>query len=178
MSFPAPAGFRLSRLERITAAAEEGLARVLVDCVEGGASVSFMHPMSLDKARAFWRSLDTDVETGKRIVLVGEDAQGIAGTVQIVLPDSENAPHRADLAKMLVLRRVRGRGLGAALVSAAESAARDEGRALLVLDTETGSDGERLYRRLGWQEAGIVPDYAYSPRGDLRATTILYRRLG
>jgi GNAT superfamily N-acetyltransferase len=178
VSIAAPAGFRVIRLARMTVAAEEGLARVLVDCVEGGASVSFMHPLDLDKARAFWRGLGPDLEMGKRIVLVAEDGTGIAGTVQIALPDSENQPHRADLAKMLVHRRARGRGLGATLVRAAEDAARERGKSLLVLDTATGSDAERLYCRLGWQKAGTVPDYALGPRGGLCATTFYYRQLG
>lgn len=178
MSIGTPSGFRLSRLALMSAAAEEGLACVLVDCVEGGASVSFMHPLGLDKARAFWRGLAPDVETGKRIIILAEDGHGIAGTVQIVLSDGENQPHRADLAKMLVHRRARGRGLGAALVRAAEEAARKEGKTLLVLDTATGSDAERLYGRLGWQRAGMVPDYALWPRGGLCATTFYFRQLG
>lgn len=180
MSMPmdAPIGFRISRLPRLTAEVEQGLARVLLDCVDGGASVSFMLPLGFEKAAAFWRGLGPDVETGKRVILIAEDDAGIAGTVQIVLPDSENAPHRADVAKMLVHRRARGRGLGAALLRALEGEARAIGRTLLVLDTATGGEAERLYRRLGWQQAGIVPGYALWPQGGLCATTFFYRELG
>jgi GNAT superfamily N-acetyltransferase len=153
------------------------LAAVLVDCVEGGASVSFMHPLAPAKAAAFWRGLAGDVAAGRRLLFVAEDAVGIVGTVQVVLDQPENQPHRADIAKMLVHRRARGRGLGAALMRAAEEGARAAGKTLLVLDTATGSDAERLYLRLGWQRVGVVPDYALWPRGGLCATTFYYRRL-
>ena len=113
----------------------------------------------------------------KRLLFVAEDAAGIVGTVQVILDQPENQPHRADIAKMLVHRRARGRGLGAALMRAAEEGARTAGKSLLVLDTATGSDAERLYRRLGWQRVGVVPDYALWPRGGLCATTFYYRRL-
>jgi GNAT superfamily N-acetyltransferase len=153
------------------------LAAVLVDCVEGGASVSFMHPLAFAKAVSFWRHLAGDVAAGRRLLFVAEDAVGIVGTVQVVLDQPENQPHRADIAKMLVHRRVRGRGLGTALMRAAEEGARAAGKTLLVLDTATGSDAERLYLRLGWQRVGVVPDYALWPRGGLCATTFYYRRL-
>ena len=153
------------------------LAGVLVDCVEGGASVSFMHPLGATKAEAFWRELGGDIATGARALLVAEDAAGIAGTVQLVLRQPENQPHRADIAKMLVHRRARGRGVGAALLRAAEAEARAANKSLLVLDTVTGSDAERLYRRLGWQLAGVIPDYALLPRGGLCSTSYYYRQL-
>jgi GNAT superfamily N-acetyltransferase len=99
------------------------------------------------------------------------------GTVQLVLDQPENQPHRADLAKMLVHRRARREGLGAQLMRAAEVLAQDCGKTLLVLDTVTGGDAERLYARLGWQRVGVIPDYALWPRGGLCATTYFYRRL-
>ena len=142
----------------------ERLADVLIDCVEGGASVSFMAPLSRDRARAFWR----------RVV---DDADGICGTVQVLLDLPENQPHRADIAKMLVHRRARRRGLGAALLRAAEQAARDSGRTLLVLDTVTRGDGERLYARLGWTRVGVIPGYALFPAGGYCDTTLFYRQL-
>lgn len=154
------------------------LANVLVDCVEGGASVSFMHPLDREKARGFWRELSTDVAAGGRILLVAEDDAGIAGTVQIVFARSENQPHRADVTKMLVHRRARRRGVGTALMRAVEDVARSAGRTLLVLDTATGSDAERLYARLGWTLAGIVPDYALWPYGGLTSTSLYYRKIG
>ncbi len=153
------------------------LAAVLIDCVEGGASVSFMQPLSHDKAGDFWRDVAREAARGARMILVARDADGIVGTVQIVLAQPDNQPHRADIAKMLVHRRGRRRGIGAALMQAAEVAAREAGKTLLVLDTVTGGDAERLYSRLGWVFVGIVPDYALWPDGRLCDTSIYYRRL-
>ncbi len=153
-----------------------GLALVLVDCVDGGASVSFMHPLTLARAEAFWRGVAGDVESGARLLLVAEDAAGLIGTVQIVLDQPENQPHRADISKMLVHRRARRRGIGAALMRAAEDAARAAGKTLLVLDTAS-DDAERLYARLGWTFVGAVPDYALLPQGGLCGTSFYYRKL-
>ena len=167
-------------IQRVHAADETciaGLADVLVDCVEGGASVSFMQPMTREKAAAFWRHVAAAVARGERALLVAEDGEGICGTVQLVLDLPENQPHRADLAKMLVHRRVRRQGLGAALMRAAETTALDCGRTLLVLDTVTGAEGERLYARLGWQRVGEIPRYALFPRGGYCSTTYFYRDL-
>ena len=153
------------------------LADVLIDCIDGDAGVSFLHPLAPDRARAFWRDVATGVEAGERAVLVAEDDEGIVGTVQLVLAQPENQPHRADLSKMLVHRRGRRRGLGAALLRAAEETARDCGKTLLVLDTNTGSDAERLYAGNGWVRVGEIPDFSVQPRGGLRATTVFYKRL-
>jgi GNAT superfamily N-acetyltransferase len=171
------APWSIRRLSAIDEACLGGLVNVLVDCVEGGASVSFMHPMTPDKAIAFWRRVAAGLAKGERALLVAEDALGICGTVQLILDLPENQPHRADLAKMLVHRRARRRGLGEALMLAAESTARECGRTLLVLDTVTGADGERLYARLGWQRVGEVPRYALMPRGGYCSTTFFYRDL-
>ena len=154
----------------------QGLALVLIDCVEGGASVSFMHPLSLAKALAFWGRVAGDIDSGARAVLVAEDASGIIGTVQIVLDQPENQPHRADISKMLVHRRARRGGVGAALMRSAEAAARASGKSLLVLDTAS-DDAERLYARQGWTLAGIIPDYALLPQGGLCPTSVYYRKL-
>ena len=167
----------IRRLEALSDTDIGELADVLVDCVEGGASVSFMLPLTRDRARTFWRSLAEDVTQGHRLLFVARDAAGIVGTVQAILSQPENQPHRADVAKMLVHRRGRRGGLGAALIQAAEDGARAAGKTLLVLDTATGSDAERLYERLGWQRAGVIPDYALWPHGGLCATTLFYRRL-
>jgi GNAT superfamily N-acetyltransferase len=157
----------------------EGLADVLLDCVEGGASVGFMYPLPRSKAVAFWQDVLASAARGERIVLVAEDIESktIVGTVQVVLAMPDNQPHRADIAKMQVHRRFRRRGLGAALMQAAEVAAHEAGRTLLVLDTVTGSDAERLYTRLGWQRCGEIPGYALWPRGGLCSTTVMYRQL-
>ena len=155
----------------------EQLAGVLLDCVEGGASVSFMLPLTRDRAVAFWRRVAQGVAAGERALLVAEDAHGICGTVQLLLDLPENQPHRADVAKMLVHRRARRQGLGAALMRAAETTARECGRTLLVLDTVTGGDAERLYARLGWVRVGEIPNYALFPQGGFCSTTVFYREL-
>src|SRR3984957_12474653 len=139
------------------------LADLLIDCVEGGASVSFMSPLSLDKASAFWRRVAEATARGERALLVAQDSGGIIGTVQLALDLPENQPHRADLSKMLVHRRARRQGVGAALMRAAESTARECGRTLLVLDAVTGGDAERLYQQLGWERVGAIPGYALFP---------------
>lgn len=166
-------------IERIATVSDDelqALAEVLRDCVEGGASVSFMHPLPRDGALAFWRDVVADAASGKRVLLVARDRGGICGTVQVLLDMPENQPHRADVLKMLVHRRARRQGLGAALMRAAEAAARDAGKTLLVLDTAS-AEAERLYERLGWQSVGVVPDYALLPHGGLCQTRFYYRRL-
>jgi GNAT superfamily N-acetyltransferase len=156
----------------------QGLSDVLIDCVEGGASVSFMLPLSRAKAEAFWHSASASLARGERAVLVAEDEAGvIVGTVQVLLNQPENQPHRGDIAKMLVHRRARRLGVGAALLAAAERSARNAGKTLLVLDTVTGSDAERLYARQGWQRCGEIPDYALWPNGTPCATTIFFKFL-
>jgi len=154
----------------------DGLASVLLDCVEGGASVSFMNPLTRERAAAFWRRVADGVAAGERALIVAEDAEGICGTVQLLLDLPENQPHRADLAKMLVHRRARRQGLGAALLSAAEATARECGKSLLVLDTAS-DDAERLYERGGWVRVGVIPDYALLPAGGFCNTTVYYRTL-
>jgi GNAT superfamily N-acetyltransferase len=172
-----PGAIRIRRLEAIGERELQGLSDVLIDCVEGGASVSFMLPMSRAKAVEFWRGAAEHMTRGERVVLAAEDAAGtIVGTVQIILAQPENQPHRADVAKMLVHRRVRRLGVGAALLGAAERTALALGKTLLVLDTAS-ADAERLYARLGWQRCGVIPGYALLPHGGLCDTTIFYRTL-
>jgi GNAT superfamily N-acetyltransferase len=167
----------LRRLHSVSDAEIGGLSELLIDCVEGGASVSFMLPFTRERADAFWRKVAVDVTAGARALLVAEDDAGICGTVQLVLDLPENQPHRADLVKMLVHRRARRRGLGEALMRAAESMALDCGRTLLVLDAVTGDAGERLYTRLGWTRVGVVPRFALMPDGAYCSTTFFYRDL-
>ncbi|MEM5339064.1 GNAT family N-acetyltransferase [Paraburkholderia azotifigens] len=156
----------------------DGLADVLIDCVAGGASVSFMWPLERTRAVAFWQTVASAVKRGERALLVAEDADGcIAGTVQLVLAQPDNQPHRADVAKMLVHRRARRRGVAQQLMAAADAVARDEGKTVLVLDTVTGGDAERLYARAGWQRVGAVPDYALMPDGSFCGTTFYYKHL-
>jgi ribosomal protein S18 acetylase RimI-like enzyme len=177
MAINAPAStFEVRALTAVTADQLQGLVDVLVDCVDGGASVSFMLPMTRDKALAFWRKVAESVERGERVLLVAQDAQGIVGSVQVIVDQPENQPHRADVAKMLVHRRARRRGAGAALMRAAEDAARAAGKTLLVLDTADDT-AARLYARLGWQAVGVIPRYALLPAGGDCATTYFYREL-
>lgn len=155
------------------------LAGILLDCVEGGASVSFMAPLSREKAEAFWRDVVAEVAADARILLAAEDpASGrMVGTVQVVLALPENQPHRGEIVKMLVHRSARRRGLGEALMRAAADAARAAGKTLLVLDTVTGSAADRLYARLGWTRLGVVPGYALMPDGAPCDATLFYKTL-
>ena len=168
------------QIDELEHADDEALAQltdVLIDCVEGGASVSFMLPLDRAHALDFWRRVARDADQGRRLLLVARDALGICGTVQLILDLPDNQPHRADVAKMLVHRRARRQGAGATLMRAAEAAARARGRNLLVLDSVTGSDAARLYERLGWVRVGDIPRYALWPRGGFVGTTYYYRDL-
>ena len=168
-----------SQIRRVTAlddAQVDALADLLIDCVDGGASVGFMQPLSRERAVAFWRLVERGVSAGERVLFVADDSLGTCGSVQLILAQPENQPHRADLSKLLVHRRARRQGLGAELMRAAEAAALDCGRTLLVLDTATG-EAERLYERLGWTRVGTIPNYALLPEGSWCATTIYYRDL-
>jgi GNAT superfamily N-acetyltransferase len=168
-------GTAIRRLHSVDDAQIEALADLLIDSLDGGAGVSFLHPLAPAKAQAFWRRVAAGVVAGERALLVAEDDSGIVGTVQLVLDQPENQPHRADLSKMLVHRRARRRGLGAALMRAAEQLARDCGKTLLVLDTNEGSDAERLYANMGWIRVGTIPDYSVQPHGGLCGTTLFYK---
>lgn len=163
-------------LDNVSEAQLRGLAAVLADCVDGGASVSFMHPLSEERAQAFWRNVAAGVASGERALLVAEDEEGILGTVQVVLAQPENQPHRGEVAKMLVHRRARRRGVGGLLMKAAEQVARERGKTLLVLDTSS-ADAERLYERSGWVRVGSIPGFALLPQGEPCDTTFFYREL-
>jgi ribosomal protein S18 acetylase RimI-like enzyme len=167
-------------VRRVTAEAglAGALAEVLIDCVEGGASVGFMLPFGPERAEDYWSATLDSVMRGERIVLIAEDvdAGAVVGTVQVILATPENQPHRGEIAKMLVHRRARRRGVGEALMREAEAAALEAGRTLLVLDTAS-ADAERLYERLGWQRVGVIPDYALWPGGGLVDTIIYYKDL-
>ena len=177
--FPAPTGFAIHALgpDEVENAAS-ALGAVLLDCVAGGASVSFMADLTRERAEAFWRGVAEAARHDRRGVLVAEDDEGIAGVVEVIPAGPDNQPHRADIAKMLVHRRARRRGLAEALLRAAESAATAMGKTLLVLDTVTGGDAERLYARLGWTRVGVIPDYALFPDGRPCDTTVFYKRGG
>ncbi|GLZ43196.1 GNAT family N-acetyltransferase [Actinokineospora sp. NBRC 105648] len=168
-------------MERIDAdwlaGVRDDLAEVLVDAVAGGASVGFLHPLDPSVARAWWSRLGPALAERRALLWVARDAGRVVGTVQLRLTDYENGRHRAELAKLLVHRAARGRGLGRALLSAAEDGAVAAGVRLLLLDTQTGSPAEALYRSAGWVELGVVPGHALDPAGVARPTTFFHRTL-
>ncbi|MEU9981000.1 GNAT family N-acetyltransferase [Streptomyces sp. NPDC050856] len=171
------------RVEQLTADsvhhARDGLAALLVDAVDSGASVGFLAGLGRADAAAWWRDVAGEVERGGRSVWAAYGADGrVHGVVTLVRAAAPNQPHRAEISKLLVHRDARGRGLGGRLLAAAERAAAEEGRTLLVLDTESGSGAERLYRAAGWTRAGSVPGYALDPSGVPRPTTYYYKALG
>ena len=167
---------RIRQLDSAGDAEIAALTEVLLDCVDGGASVSFLRPLTRDRASRFWNRIADDAAAGDRVLLVAEDEDGILGTVQLVLDLPENQPHRADVSKMLVCRRARRRGVGEALMRAAEACAREHGRTTLVLDTAS-DDARRLYERRGWIKVGDIPGYALLPDGTPCATTYYFREL-
>ena len=170
--------YTIESLDADTAAkSADALADVLVDCVEGGASVNFMLPFPRAKAVAFWEGVAAKVARGEAVLLAARDSEGICGTVHLSTAVPENQPHRADVTKMLVHRRARRRGIGEALLQRIEVEAVRAGRTLLVLDTVTGSDAERLYRRGGWNACGVIPNYALFPDGRPCATTVFWKQL-
>jgi GNAT superfamily N-acetyltransferase len=153
------------------------LAAVLLDCVEGGASVGFMSPFTAESARDFFGSVCDEVDAGRRLLLAAFEGGGLVGTVQLLLAMLPNALHRGEVAKLLVRRSARGRGVAGTLMARAEAVARAAGKTRLVLDTATGSDADRLYERLGWTRVGEVPGYALHPDGAPCAATFFYKQL-
>jgi GNAT superfamily N-acetyltransferase len=160
-----------------TLAALPALAEILSDCVEGGASVGFMHPFSPHAAVQFWEGVAAAVGRGETVLLAAEVDGRMAGTVQLGVGTMPNQPHRADVRKLLVHRDARGLGLSRCLMDAAEAEALRRGRRVLVLDTATGEPAEAIYERFGWTRAGVVPDYALMPDGRYCATTFFYKHL-
>jgi GNAT superfamily N-acetyltransferase len=155
----------------------DALAAVLVDCVEGGASVSFMAPFSIDEARAFFASIEPDVAADKKVLLAAFLGGEVVGTVQVAAAWPPNQPHRADVAKLLVHRSARNRGVGQLLMERAEAESRKQGWTLLVLDTVTGDPAERLYERMDWTKVGVIPNYALYPDGRPCDTTVFWKSL-
>lgn len=155
----------------------DGLAAVLADCVDGGASVGYLAPFSHAEARRVYEAYAEEVAAGRRVLLAAFAGGELVGTAQLVFAPHPNQPHRAEVARMLVRRSARRRGIGALLMEAAERAALDEGKTLLVLDTVTGDDAERLYERLGWTRVGVIPGYALYPDGRPCDTTVFFKQL-
>ena len=167
----------VSRVWELDDSQVEALASVTIDCVEGGASIGFMNPLTRDRALSFWRWTSHRVSSGERALLIAEDKDGICGTVQLIMALPENQPHRAEITKMLVHGRARRQGVGAALMRAAEGVARENSKTLLVLDAVTGGDAARLYEKLGWVRVGDVPNFALMPDGAGCSTTFYYKRV-
>jgi GNAT superfamily N-acetyltransferase len=153
----------------------DALAGVLADCVAGGASVGYMDPFSHAEARAVYEDYVRDAEQGRRIILGAFLDGNLVGTAQLVVAVPPNQPHRADVARVLVHRSARRRGFAQRLMEQLEQEARAEGKTLLVLDAVTGGDAARLYERLGWNEAGVIPNYALYPDGQFCDTTVFWK---
>jgi len=171
----------MSDIRILTAAEAEAerrtLAEILADCVAGGASVSFMWPFTVDDAERWWGTVIDKIDSGETVLLGAYADNRLSGTVQIGLDGPCNQRHRGDVKKLLVHRRARGRGLGRQLMVALEAEARRRELTLLTLDTATGSEAERLYEKLGWTRAGVIPNYALSPDGRPCGTTIFWKAL-
>jgi ribosomal protein S18 acetylase RimI-like enzyme len=159
------------------AAEREALIRLLEDSVNGGASVGFLAPLERIEAEAYWSGVYTDAAAQRRVLLVATANGEMLGSVQLELAGRANGRHRAEVQKLMVLRSHRGQGLGTALMAAAEAAARRRDRSLLVLDTRQGDTAERLYERLGYSRAGVIPRFALSSAGTLDATVIFFKEL-
>jgi GNAT superfamily N-acetyltransferase len=153
------------------------LADLLADAVDSGASVNFLRPFGVADGIAYWNARAAEVTAGTIRPIVARADRAVVGCVLLVPSRNPNSPHRAEVAKVLVHRRARHRGIGAGLMAAVEGLARSDGRWLLILDTTTGSDADRLYRRLGWVRFGEVPNHALTAAGDLSDTTYFFKDL-
>jgi ribosomal protein S18 acetylase RimI-like enzyme len=167
---------RILTADEVTARTKE-LGGLLLDAVEGGASVSFLAGFSRAEAEAFYAKAGREAAAGRRIVLAAFDGEGLAGSVQLLLDTPPNQPHRAEIAKLLVLRSARRRGHARALMLAAEAEAKARGRTLLTFDTMAGSAAERLYLGLGYVRVGEIPRYALWPDGSGPAATAVFYKL-
>ncbi len=174
----APAEIRIRRLEGDDLVEQiDSLAAVLADCVAGGASVSYLEPFAHEDARAAFEDWAAEVERGRRVILAAFDGSELVGTVQLILAVPPNQPHRGEIAKLLVHRSARRRGVAQRLMEHVEVEARAEGKTLLVLDTVTGDAAERLYKGLGWTTVGVIPGYALYPDGRPCDTTVFFKAL-
>ena len=165
----------IRRIESAETPVLEGLCTLLIDAVDDGASVGFLAPLARDTARRYWEKVLASLSDGM-FVWIAEESGEVVGTVQLSLCGKENGRHRADVQKLLVLRAHRGKGISTALMNAVDDYAAENARTLLVLDTIAGSPAEIVYRRLGWQKVGEIPEYAAMPDGELRATAYYYKR--
>ncbi|MEU5000014.1 GNAT family N-acetyltransferase [Streptomyces sp. NPDC021622] len=177
----APTRTDLAHVERLSAdellAAADELAALLADVVDGGSSLGFLAPLDRQDAADWWRGLAPAVAQGRLAVWAARDAERITGTVSLGFTDKPNGRHRAEILKLMVHRSARGQGLARTLLAAAERTAAEADMTLLILDTETGSPAESLYRAGGWTAAGVIPDYATDPAGALHPTTVFFKKL-
>jgi GNAT superfamily N-acetyltransferase len=150
------------------------LCEILVDCVDHGASIGFLAPLEEADVDTYWRRVRRAVAEGRCLLLAASlDEGAVAGTVQLDVDTLPNQPHRATVSKLLVHTTARRRGVGEALMAGVERVALEHGRWLLTLDT----DAERLYGRLGWTLAGVIPCYALNPDSTLTHTSYYWKQL-
>jgi ribosomal protein S18 acetylase RimI-like enzyme len=155
----------------------EALSEILVEVVTNGGSVSFMHPLATEVADAFWENSLAAATRGERVILGAFDHEKLIGTVTLLLDCAQNQPHRAEIAKLMTRISDRGRGVAKALMGVAESMAVERARTLLVLDTAVEGGASGLYEKLGFQLAGVIPDYAFKPHGGLNGAMIYWKRI-
>jgi ribosomal protein S18 acetylase RimI-like enzyme len=168
---------QIRRTDSLRAAEIEQLIELLIDAVSGGASIGWVSVPSRDEANAYWKLVAQQLHEQTAVLLVAEERERIVGTVQLQLSSRPNATHRGEVARLLVHSQARHRGVGTALMAAIEAEARPLGISLLVLDTRTGDRSQRLYERIGYTLAGVVPCYARGTNGELEATSIMYKQL-
>lgn len=156
----------------------ESLASIIIETVAHGGSVSFMHPLAREKALAFWENSLAAAGRGERIVLGAYNGDELTGTVTLLLDCPDNQPHRAEIAKMMTRVEYRGRGIARELLAAAEQIAAERGKTLLTLDTAEDEGAAGLYEKMGYQKAGVIPDFALKPHGGLTGTVLYYKRIG
>lgn len=162
--------------EQATAALPE-LIVVLRDAVDDGASVGYIAPLGDAEALAFWQGVVKALQGNDRVLFVARDEGRIVGTVQLSLERRPNGNHRGEVSKLLVHTSARNKGVGRTLMVALEVYARQAQRSLLVLDTVLGCVAEGLYYKLGFERAGIIPQYALSSGGMFEPTVVMYKQL-
>jgi acetyltransferase len=171
----------MATIERFTAAearaALPGLIDLLIDAVDSGASLGFLPPLAEQEAHTYWTGIIADLEQGKRVLLVALQEGQLVGSVQLELATKPNAPHRAEVQKLMVHTCARNRGIGRSLMLATDDLARSISRTLLVLDTREGDVAEQLYTKLGYTRLGSIPQYVRNADGVLEATVVFYRHL-
>ncbi|WP_320170234.1 GNAT family N-acetyltransferase [Maridesulfovibrio sp.] len=166
----------IRQLESISTSRLNELCTLLIDTVEGGASVGFLSPIAMDTAKSYWLKVESELESATDLLVAEKNGQTV-GSVQIVYCTKENGAHRGEVQKLFVLQSNRRHGVATRLMLEAEKRAAQKGKTLLTLDTQENSSAEKLYEKLGWQKAGVIPDYACSPNGKLHGTTLFFKHV-